>query len=71
MARHGTRGKPEAGFPPAPQRLEISQNTRDFHIPTAPMSGGKVENQIQVSHFPTLRFLIYSRRPGQGGLGKA
>ncbi len=34
--------------------LEISQKTRDFHIPTAWLRGyGKVENQRQVSHFPT------------------
>jgi len=25
----------------------------DFHIPTAATSNGKVENQKQVSHFPT------------------
>jgi transposase InsO family protein len=34
--------------------LEISQEARDFHIPTARLRGhGKVENQKQVSHFPT------------------
>jgi len=34
--------------------LEISQKTRDSHIPTARLHGhGKVENQKQVSHFPT------------------
>src|SRR5579872_4829605 len=34
--------------------LEISQKARDFHIPTAQLRGpGKVENQKQVSHFPT------------------
>jgi hypothetical protein len=34
--------------------LEISQKPRDFHIPTAQLRGhGKVENQKQVSHFPT------------------
>jgi hypothetical protein len=33
--------------------LEISQTTRDFHIPTARLRGpGKMENQKQVSHFP-------------------
>lgn len=33
--------------------LEISQRTRDSHIPTARLRGsGKVENQQQVSHFP-------------------
>ena len=25
----------------------------DFHIPTAPVKRGKVENRKQVSHFPT------------------
>ena len=34
--------------------LEISHKARDFHIPTAQLRGhGKVENQNQVSHFPT------------------
>ena len=34
--------------------LEISLTTQDFHIPTARLRGpGKVENQKQVSHFPT------------------
>jgi hypothetical protein len=34
--------------------LEISQNARDSHIPTAGHRGHrKVENQKQVSHFPT------------------
>jgi len=34
--------------------LEISQTARDFHIPTTRLRGhGKVENQKQVSHFPT------------------
>jgi hypothetical protein len=29
------------------------KSLRDFHIPTAPARRGKVENQNQVSHFPT------------------
>ena len=34
--------------------LEISQKAQDSHIPTAWLHGnGKVENQKQVSHFPT------------------
>jgi hypothetical protein len=34
--------------------LEISQTARDSHIPTARLRGhGKVENQNQVSPFPT------------------
>ena len=57
MTRYGTRGKPKAGFPPVPQRLGISPTARDSHIPTAPAAAGKVQNQKQVSHFPTGRFL--------------
>jgi hypothetical protein len=36
------------------------QSRRDSHIPTAPAArpGGKVENQKQVSHFPTAPILI-------------
>jgi hypothetical protein len=34
--------------------LEISRKARDSHIPTARLRDhGKVENQKQVSHFPT------------------
>src|SRR5690348_14294537 len=51
----GQRGKPKAGFPRCPQPLEIAE--RDFHISTAPATRGKVENQQQVSHFPTCCFL--------------
>jgi hypothetical protein len=36
-----------------PQPLgNLAKGRRDSHIPTAPTSGGKVENQKQVSHFP-------------------
>ena len=31
----GKHGKPKAGFPPFPPPLEIPQNQRDSHIPTA------------------------------------
>jgi hypothetical protein len=35
--------------------LEISQTARDSHIPTAQLRArGKVENQTQVFHFPTV-----------------
>jgi hypothetical protein len=33
------------------------KSLRDSHIPTAPARRGKVENQSQVSHFPTCCFL--------------
>ena len=33
-------------------KLWKAKGRRDSHIPTAPTSGGKVENQKQVSHFP-------------------
>jgi hypothetical protein len=52
MTGHGRGGKPKAGFPPRPQPLEIA----NCAIPTFPpprRSNGKVENQKQVSHFPT------------------
>jgi hypothetical protein len=31
----GKHGKPNPGFPPFPPPLEIPQNQRDSHIPTA------------------------------------
>src|SRR4051812_12957899 len=36
MTACGKQGKPRAGFPPFPPSLEITQNRRDSHIPTAP-----------------------------------
>ena len=36
MTARGKHGKPKAGFPPFPPSLEIPQNRRDSHIPTAP-----------------------------------
>ena len=51
------------------------KSLRDFHIPTAPARRGKVENQKQVSHFPTC--CLYSqnqdseRRPGSGRFAPA
>jgi hypothetical protein len=33
------------------------KSLRDSHIPTAPARRGKMENQNQVSHFPTCCFL--------------
>ncbi len=42
------------------------KSLRDSHIPTAPARRGKVENQKQVSHFPTCCFLFptnQERRP--------
>jgi len=52
----GKRGKPKAGFPLFPQPLgNLAKSGRDSHISTAPATkaDGKVENQKQVSHFPT------------------
>ena len=40
----------------------LAKDRRDFHIPTAPTTAdGKVENQEQVSHFPTASIPFYSR----------
>src|SRR6202521_5641247 len=53
---YGKRGKPRAGFPLFPQPLgNLAKGRRDSHISTAPATkaDGKVENQKQVSHFPT------------------
>jgi len=51
------------------------KSLRDSHIPTAPARRGKVENQKQVSHFPTLLSSLSNpqnqtqeRRPGAGSL---
>src|SRR2546426_7566568 len=53
-------------FPSSHRSLEISQRTRDSHIPTAPATRPwKVENQKQVSHFPTA---IYSQVKQNGRL---
>jgi hypothetical protein len=52
MTVYGRGGKPEAGFPPRPQTLEIANGA----IPTFPRprrADGKVEIQKQDSHFPT------------------
>jgi hypothetical protein len=38
MTVYGKHGKPKAGFPPFPQPLEIPQEQRDSHIPTATMT---------------------------------
>src|SRR5437879_907428 len=35
MTARGKHGKSNPGFPPFPPPLEIPQNPRDFHIPTA------------------------------------
>ena len=37
------------------------KSLRDSHIPTAPARRGKVENQKQVSHFPTCCFLVLNQ----------
>jgi hypothetical protein len=53
--------------------LEISpKNRRDSHIPTAPATkaDGKVENQKQVSHFPTASIPLSTKEQNHsaGGL---
>src|ERR1700733_14679977 len=40
------------------------KSLRDCHIPTAPARRGKVENQRQVSHFPTCCFCPKSIKKG-------
>ena len=60
----GKRGKPKAGFPLFPQPLgNLAKGRRDSHISTAPAEAGrgKVENQKQVSHFPTATNSLFSR----------
>jgi hypothetical protein len=67
MTGHGRRGKPKAGFPPRPQPLEIA----NCAIPTFPplrRSNGKVENQKQVSHFPTAYDLPWMTKFRKEGL---
>src|SRR5712671_2442652 len=71
MTACGRRGKPKSGFPRASTVLG-NRKSRDFHIPTAAARRGKVENQKQVSHFPTRCFFFpqneSERRPGGGSL---
>src|SRR2546423_4134181 len=71
MTACGRRGKPKAGFPRASTVLG-NRKSRDSHIPTAAARRGKVENQKQVSHFPTCYFFFpqneSERRPGSGSL---
>src|SRR6267142_1659553 len=71
MTACGRRGKPKAGFPRASTVLG-NRKSHDSHIPTAAARRGKVENQKQVSHFPTCCFFFpqneSERRPGGGSL---
>src|SRR3981081_3950735 len=71
MTACGRRGKTKAGFPRASTVLG-NRKSRDSHIPTAAARRGKVENQKQVSHFPTFCFFFpqneSERRPGGGSL---
>jgi hypothetical protein len=50
----------------------LANSRRDFHISTAPTTkaDGKVENQGQVSHFPTATISLISKKKNQsaGGL---
>jgi hypothetical protein len=69
MTSGGKRGKPKAGFPSFPTAL--GNRCCDSHIPTTPAPRGKVENQRQVSHFPTGCLCLKSkseRKPGGGSL---
>jgi hypothetical protein len=61
--------KAKAGFPLFPRALgNLANGRRDFHIPTAPTMKAdvKVENQKQVSHFPTatVSLICEGRKPG-------
>src|SRR5229473_2923434 len=71
MTACGRRGKPKADFPRASTVLG-NRKSRDSYIPTAAARRGKVENQKQVSHFPTCCFSSpqneSERRPGGGSL---
>jgi hypothetical protein len=51
-----TPRKTKGRFPSAPTAL--GNRWRDSHISTASATRGKVENQKQVSHFPTYCFLL-------------
>src|SRR5260370_6153071 len=66
-----TARKTKGRFPSQPTALG-NRKRRDFNIPTAPARRGKVENQKQVSHFPTCCFSVskpnQERRPGGGSL---
>jgi hypothetical protein len=59
MAACGKRGKPKAGFPLFPRRLgNLAEGARFPHSHSFDECGGKVENQKQVFHFPTARFVF-------------
>jgi hypothetical protein len=47
MTVRGKHGKPKAGFPPFPLPLEITQNQRDSHIPTATATTSYIRVQNQ------------------------
>lgn len=47
MTVGGKHGKPIAGFPPFPPPLEIPQQRRDSHIPTASTTGSHLSGQAQ------------------------
>jgi Protein of unknown function, DUF488 len=59
----GNCGKPKAGFPRVPTGPWKSRTHSE--IPTFPplrRTRGKVENQKQVSHFPSLRFYTFTNK---------
>jgi hypothetical protein len=69
MTGCGKRGKPKAGFSCASHSPWKSLG--DSHIPTAPAWRGKVENQKQVSHFPTATITLLPIQKIKGGSGLA
>ena len=67
----GKRGNPKAGFPLFPPFLgNLAKNARfpHFHSSGGKQADGKVENQKQVSHFPTATNPLSpgTKNPGRG-----
>jgi hypothetical protein len=63
----GQRGKPKPGFPRCPQPFG-NHTKRDSHIFHRPARRGKLENQKQVSHFPTCCLFLSQIQTKKGGL---
>src|ERR1700733_7372554 len=53
MTARGKHGKPKAGFPPFPQALEIPQDRRDSHIPTASAANTYIQGQEKTCPEPS------------------
>lgn len=62
MPLGGNRGKPNRGVSHCSH--PAWKSLRDFHIPTVPNRRGKVENQLQVFHFPTRCFSVFTTTHG-------